>query len=387
MACGLVAISSFFSSCTKTKVEILNSPAVNEASTRKPVVKVFLENSGSMDGFMCDGSELKDGIYNYLTSVKDNASKMELYYINSAVLKQNVTLSEYIRNLNPQAFKKAGGNRAFTDIPSLFRSVLSTIDENTVAVYISDCILDIPNHAAPNYLNITRTDIHSAFGDKIAKMPNLSVCIYQLTSTFNGTFFFPKGGSTSYQGKLPYYMLVMGTSQNLANIRKNVPETEITHGVRNYCAFAPAFDVPATLLQGIKPVQAVELNTKRDGKYHFKVEVNLDQSLQEDKVLTNPNNYLLSNPAKIMIDNISPILVQESEYSHILEFSIADEAFGNVVSMKRVAMPSWVKNSNDARGDSISPNKTFGVEQIIGGISDAFKSKTMSTIKINIKKQ
>ena len=172
-------------------MEIVQLLSKQVVTNKQPVVKVFLENSGSMDGFMCDGSELKDGIYNYLTNVKDHSSKMELYYINSETKKQEVSLSEYIRNLNPANFRKAGGNRAFTNIPDLFTRVLNSVNDTTIAVYISDCILDIPNHVALDYLHITQTDIHSVFADRIKKINNLSVCIYQLQSTFNGSFFFP----------------------------------------------------------------------------------------------------------------------------------------------------------------------------------------------------
>ncbi len=31
-----------------------------------PKLKVYIENSGSMDGYMCEGSELKDAVYDYI---------------------------------------------------------------------------------------------------------------------------------------------------------------------------------------------------------------------------------------------------------------------------------------------------------------------------------
>lgn len=381
LVCGLSTSCS-----TKPSVQIVDSQVSQSVPKQNPVVKVFLENSGSMDGFMCDSSELKDAIYNYLTYVKENSSKMELYYLNSETIKQKGNLSDYIRNLNPAAFKIAGGSRAFTDIPNLFKRVLDSLNENTIAIYISDCILDIPNQAAPNYLNITQTDIHSIFGDKIRKQKDLSVCIYQLESTFNGTYFFPKGGSRLYNGKLPYYMFVISSNTQLANLRKKVSDNTIMHGVKNYCAFCPEFVAPATLTQGNKTVKSIELNTARDGRYHFSVQTNLSASLQDDKVLTLPTNYTLTSN-KIQIESIDPIQVDDSEYSHVIEFSILDEAFGNVVTLNRIVTPKWVKDSNDKDGSTIKPNKTFGIEFIIGGISDAFTSKSTANFKLNIKKQ
>lgn len=387
LAFYLVLLAShIFSSCGEPTVEIVNVSSNDVVN--KPVIKVFLENSGSMDGFMCDGSELKDGIYNYLTCIQDNASKMELYYINSDTLKQNVTLSQYIKNLNPQTFRNAGGNRAFTLIPNLFANVLNTVGEDTIAVYISDCILDIPNHAAPNYLYITRTDMHSVFGEKISKFNNLSLYIYQLESSFKGRFFFPRGGSQFYEGKLPYYMFVIGSNTQLANLRKNVPDNNITHGIKNYCAFSPYFDAPAAILRGNKVSNVLPLKTKqRDGKYHFKVKVDLSSSLQCDSILNNPNYYTNSSSNDIKIENIEPITVHNDEYSHIIEFSIVDKAFGNVVTLNPIPFPSWVSATNDENGSAISSDKTFGIEFIIGGISDAFNNKSTSSFKLSIKKQ
>lgn len=384
--CGIV-FSTALTSCTKTRVEIVDSSSKQIITNKQPVVKVFLENSGSMDGFMCDGSELKDDIYNYLTNVKDHASKMELYYINSETKRLDVPLSDYIRNLNSTSFQKAGGNRAFTNIPNLFSRVLESVTDNTIAVYISDCILDIPNHSAPDYLHITQTDMHNAFADRIKKVNNLSVCIYQLQSTFNGFYFFPKGGSQKYSGKLPYYMFVIGTNEQLGNLRKNVSDSKITHGVKNYCAFAPSFTAPVALLQGSKLSRSIELNTMRNDKYKFQTEINLNMSLQNNDVITNPSNYTLSSSKEINIENISPISSKDTEYSHIIEYSIADKAFGSVVSLTQIGVPSWVKTSNDKRGSSIDANKTFGIEFLISGISEAFPNNTLATFKLNITKQ
>ena len=36
-----------------------------------PKLKVYIENSGSMDGYMCEGSELKDAVYDYISSLSN----------------------------------------------------------------------------------------------------------------------------------------------------------------------------------------------------------------------------------------------------------------------------------------------------------------------------
>lgn len=373
-------------SCTETSVEI-EAGKKSQIKNDKPVVKVFLENSGSMDGFMCDGSELKDDIYNYLTDVKDFSSRMDLYYINSKVINRNVTLQQYVKNLNPAAFKAAGGNRAYTEIPDLFEKVLAEVNKNTIAVYISDCILDIPTHHAPDFLNITKTDMHSIFGDKIAKIKDLAVCVYQLESTFKGTYFFPTGSSKPYNGKLPYYMIIIGPNSKIAYLKKNVPESSFTHGVKHFCAFSSKFTAPAILEQGARNSTKITIKSKaRNGQYKFKVLADLSNSLLSDEVLTNPSNFSMTS-SSIHIESIIPITDKNSDYSHVMNFSIDDAAFGSVVSLKKVSLPKWVSEANDKGGKNVYSNKTFGIEYLIKGISEAFRDDKLTSFKLNIKKQ
>lgn len=47
-------------------------------------LKVYVENSGSMDAYMCVGSNLKDAVFDYVSDLKRLASSCSLYYLNSA---------------------------------------------------------------------------------------------------------------------------------------------------------------------------------------------------------------------------------------------------------------------------------------------------------------
>lgn len=62
----------------------------------KPSVKVYLDNSGSMDGYMCVGSELKDAVYSYVSSLTPFVQTTQLYYINSQIRPCNKSLQSFI---------------------------------------------------------------------------------------------------------------------------------------------------------------------------------------------------------------------------------------------------------------------------------------------------
>lgn len=81
---------------------VVTTPEVaSPISDIRPVVKVYLENSGSMDGYMCNGSQLKDAIYDYISDVKRESDTVELNYINNQIIPFTGSLNSYIKALAP----------------------------------------------------------------------------------------------------------------------------------------------------------------------------------------------------------------------------------------------------------------------------------------------
>ena len=128
--------------CRHDKIEVSASPMASAIPSQDPCLKVFIENSGSMDGYMCDGSQLKDVVYDYISDINRVSTKTELYYINSMLIPYTGNLTNYIKALNPAAFKNAGGNRSNTDLGDLIADVLNEVNDTTVCIFVSDCILD-----------------------------------------------------------------------------------------------------------------------------------------------------------------------------------------------------------------------------------------------------
>ena len=70
--------------CSNHKIKITASEGKSVPTTNlKPTLRVFLENSGSMNGYMCEGSQLKDIVFDYVGDLNALSSRTALYYINS----------------------------------------------------------------------------------------------------------------------------------------------------------------------------------------------------------------------------------------------------------------------------------------------------------------
>lgn len=166
---GIIAIFGLttITSCQELTIKVNgNSP---NTETEGLIVKAYIENSGSMDGYMCGGSEFKDAVYSYLSSLNNYVKAIQLNYINSQVVPLSVKMAGLVGQLNPVAFKKQGGNRSNSDFKKILSDVVNNANDNTVVVFVSDCILDIPFGRAGEELGIIQTDINNIITSKLKK--------------------------------------------------------------------------------------------------------------------------------------------------------------------------------------------------------------------------
>lgn len=378
----IIAIIAF-GSCRHKWV---NTDSKGVVTTQEPhfKVKAFIENSGSMDGYMCGGSEFKDAIYSYLTAVSNNADTLELNYINSQVIPLNFPLSSLVENLTPAAFAAAGGNRANSDFKQILRSVINSATTGTVTVFASDCILDMPDGAASNYLNIVRTDINNIVSQKRRQLPSLSICVYQLESRFTGTYWCPNGTPCPLNGeRRPYYLWVIGSKENLAALRRKVRDDVIQHGVRNYCAFTPSAELPNILSRAGQPVNSMPL-IEHGGSGTCELKLDLSGTLQNDSFLGDTKNYV-SDSGNITVSKVTRITAN-SPYSHQLTLTMGlGKTFSDRLTLNKPVLPAWVEASNSDNAASLEHSKTFSLKYVIGGVADAYNTeKNLGTFSLSI---
>ena len=63
----LVSIMCLNISCGSRNVTVTWNDVEELIQSNNFKLEVFIENSGSMDGYMCTGSELKDAVYSYVS--------------------------------------------------------------------------------------------------------------------------------------------------------------------------------------------------------------------------------------------------------------------------------------------------------------------------------
>ena len=377
-----IAAVSFYS-CKRYLTVEYESPMANDPSLSNVTLKVYLENSGSMDGYMCPGSELKDAVYDYLGKLTPEFGETELYYINSQIISRPNDLKNFIATLTPQSFKNAGGDRSDTDMGDLIEKVVGESSDSSVTIFISDCILAL-NHASPSDYFVSKEIAITNSIRKAMKESNLSVEVVQLKSKFKGTYYYGDGRKAKLNGEQrPYYMWIIGNNEMLAEMKKKAPIEEIKHGVENWVSFSKQQKIPFEITNkyGTPPIKLHE--TK--GVYEISVTADMASILKPQESLLNADNYSTSKA-------ISISSTDRKEDKIVLSVSINENVTSKEGTIKCIdanKLPGWVEAANNDSCDDIMTalDQTTGIKYLIGGVADAYKNvETLGEITFKIKK-
>lgn len=345
---------------------------------RPSKIKLYVENSGSMNGYMFDGSELKDAVYSYVSGLSTHSDTTELYFVNSDIYNVKAPLQDVIYAMSPTAFRQSPGNKANTDIADIFDMVLKQIENNSVSVLVTDAILDLPAGSSA-FFHTKQTQIKSIFENYLKENPNFAIEIFRMSSRFNGKFFFTGGSVVLTNQPRPYYMFVMGDKQTLSAANGIVAKSQIQHGVEDYYAYSSYTEVPFVVMNKKKKGHGGEFDVRLQQKaVPVIAKVDLQYTLHDEDFLNELNLYKVAfGDDSIKIKSIKE-LPKEPEYTHAFTITLpenADEGSVNIYFCPP-PYPLWLDEANDDLSDAsvATTMKTTGIKYIIEGISDAFAS-------------
>ena len=335
-------------------------------------LKVYVENSGSMDAYMCAGSNLKDAVFDYVSDLKRLTTSCSLYYINSKVILYNGELKSYIKDLTPQSFTSAGGNRGNTDLRDIIEKIIRANGKQTVSVFVSDCILDIPENAIDFFGNC-QVSIKNTFNEALSATPDLGVEIIKLDSKFDGYWYCGHNRELLKDAKRPYYIWIIGSQKYLAEFNKKVPVENIIGGIKEYSAYAAPQKIPFDMNRSTYV-------TNHSGKINVEILVNLRGSLQSSDLYKNTAQYKSANPSQVTVISVCEITDASSPYSHVitLEIDNPETLKLETLTFSYPYLATWVSNSDDTTGTNVKENldRTTGLMALIKGVAEAYKNST-----------
>ncbi|MEI3052644.1 MAG: hypothetical protein V8T35_04685 [Prevotella sp.] len=384
----LVIVIVAIVTCTgNSSIFVQWEPVAIQKSNNSVKLKVYIENSGSMDGYMRQKSEFKDAVKSYVNALDLQVDTTELYYINTQISSFKADIANLEEALNPASFAKCAGSRSNSDIADMLSNIVMQTGDNSVSMFISDCILDVPQGDAVNFFGVKQTNVTRAFTKALRKHPRLGVEIIKLSSSYQGMYYYAKG-CEPVDSKRPYYIWMIGNKDLLGKLNKKVALTTIQHGYDNYVAFSSTTNVPFDIATSLtKHLIKGNLNVK--GQYVFEFMVDMSETLQEETTLMSSRNYVSRTGRNVSVSSVEKVK-QGSGYTHILTLAISKNTKPcyETISFAPPAMPTWVDEVNDDSGRDIrkNMNKTTGIKYLIKGVSDAYKDNTnLATIDFRIK--
>lgn len=379
-----------FVSCGGSKLEFESCNTANQIDAKKPVLKVYLENSGSMDGYMCDGSQLKDAVFSYVSDLSLCTDTVQLNYINNTVIPFHGSLEEYIHNLNPISFRKAGGNRSNSDLSKIFNTMLKEVSDTSVCILISDCILALPVSNSQKFLQTCQISIKNTINEARKHNPSLCIEVLKMMSDFSGKYFYQNNKVENLHNvKRPYYIWIFGNHNVLANLYKEVPISNLeNHGLEYFVSFINKVDIPYEISNKATTSNIV---IPQKGNYIATIRADFSALLQPESVILNPSNFSFNNK-QIKIESILPISAKGSAYTHSITFVIPEgvKIAQEELSLYATPIPDWVISSNDDTDENIMNNldKTTGIKYLINGVAESYKKENVLTsfiFKVNRK--
>lgn len=363
---------------------------VKKDNPQKITLSAFVENSGSIDGYVNGMSKFKTDFYSFVSnSVID---KYELYYINQELLKQDVGARDFIMDLTPASFKLKGGNRASSDIAAVLAKALEGAKKN-VCLLESDFIFSPDKEHRSNvseYFAMQTNDVKNTILKQMKSCKDMCVVVYKGVSTFDGFYYNKEDAPTKINEPRPFYILMAGDRSSVAKI---FSETNGTNSLKEY--YTECFPVSVcyeisndntdkvgkfSFCRSCKKRSARHIvkceEGKRDAGFQFAVKMDLSKLPLDDTYLTDVTNYSIKGGA-FKISKIEKI--DDKDFSHKMTITANGKLANTIIEISLdKKYPTWIAKSNDSVGDSAVPGKTFGIEPMMNGIKAAFAKQDMN---------
>ncbi|MBC9934182.1 hypothetical protein [Chitinophaga qingshengii] len=385
---------------------ITETPAVTEGPVKPATYKVFIENSGSMNGYVNVNSAFKNAVMGYITDLKtkDVAGQLNIYYINKQVCPQKENalpdeIKNFFQNLNPVSFNNSGCGTSTSYIPEIIRHVVDSI-KTDVNILISDFIFSDADGTSPAYLEAAQHTLKLYLAEAL-KSQDFATVIVKLHSNFDGKYYIEskRPAVVDFTGRpisRPYYMVIFGKPERLRPMLDKIDFTQY-NGYENACYLFPPgkqkinakivlndkignFKVafPATNLVVNHASTGKDRNDDSD-KFQFSLAANLGYLKTDKQYLLDVSQYQVpDNYRLVSVKETGPLAGPGLEgYTHLFTLqTTALQPNQEVYIRLKPKLPDWVAASStndDSRpADSLQQRQTFGFAYLIKGMAGAY---------------
>jgi hypothetical protein len=389
--------------------------AITEKTPQKYDYSIYLENSGSLNGYLnvAGDGNFKDNIYSLITEISgfNEKQSLNLYDVNTKVIPVTLDanaaqVSSYIKHLDEKTFrersKSNGGDQSKSDLSNIIKQLIDSTHKNEVSILISDCIFSPgKNQNALDFLSAQKNNIQGYIREKL-KAQTLSTLVLQFTSDFNGFYYDQNNNPKKDHFKQrPYYLVCFGKEEALHHLLDYIKDSNRFKGFRNFLFLTntKSYEVTPRIRSSTeyyeydldKPLTITGIRKgERDNKFKITFEADFSKLPVSEAYIKDRNNYILSNP--YTIDSISAS--DKKGFTHQVTIASDKTQTGKLQIALKKQLPEWIGTSNLDSDSGLSVDslagKTFGIRYMLEGIFLAYDSYANTpnyfTFSISVKK-
>lgn len=377
----------------------------------KTTVNIYIENSGSMDGYINGNTIYKSNLSDLIVQTRGvfGIGNTNTFFVNSNAYQSNSEdIKKFISKINANNTEYKQGNTSTSELNEILKLILSKSNDNNISILLSDFIYSLDkNQNTQDGLGIGKSLTKDAFLQHLNKH-QVSTLILKFNSDFNGRYYSANNVVINYTGKRPYYVLVIGNDDILRNFMKqiqlsNLKGFENSYYISNSGSFKPVYEVfDAKTNIGTSRVDRestkdnIVLNQIKmdNGVFQFTVAVDFSE-VPDQKMVLDPTNYNIVGDFKInaitprtdgfINENFSSGVANKVKQSKVTHFITVESTLSNFDKKLAIQLtnkkPNWVVNSSTENDSNISSNAltTFGFNYFVDGIYEAYNLKNNNT--------
>lgn len=377
------------------------------AVPEKVDICIYMENSGSMDGYVNLNSEFKDALGKIIVKSNVYGESTNLYFINDKIYDVQETalkgdVNNFVSQLNASTMKI--GATGSSNINKIFSMVLDKTAQDTVSILFSDFVYSIKGTDVSSQVANAKNATMGAFMNAIMSNPNFATIILQCSSQFKGKYYDRNDKPIAYTGSRPYYIFIMGPCDKLQYIDNKLELNKSITGIpglkNKYFLSSNSYELDENSVQVltnsytnsllIKPERnEYDIDffkfDKDDAVWKFGYALDVSNMFIDESYLTDTSNYEI-DPSEITLmkaeftkEQAAIDEVTQFTSPFVLQFGMSNTTRTPNIRVRLINhIPSWVSAANIADDQDVVPEpmQTFAIGSLISGVYEAFKSQT-----------
>jgi len=186
-------------------------------------INFYIENSGSMFGYVKGNTKFEDVLYDLLVLIKDSyeMENLTINFVNTEIhAVEEPEIDEFIKELNPSSINI--GDVSSSNLNNIFKLILKEHDDNEISIFVSDCIYSVFGNDTEGSLQKEEYATKDAFLVKFKDF-NVSTFVAKYMSDFSGKYW-DKDNRSVYLKKQerPFYIWFIGNDALLLELSEEI---------------------------------------------------------------------------------------------------------------------------------------------------------------------